>query len=165
MVFQRKATVIYSDQFVLKNSIFLKMTEIQVQLAIFGNSGPLRANWGSLEACHGLVRASWGPSEAESLMAGLYEYRFVYVSTRYHFVSMSVPWNCTEMAMYSKIGYGSQFSKKKWFLNPLLGFKDNMHSLSKVKILILAITTFIASRFLLLFIFKISNNWLIKYHI
>ena len=45
--------------------------------------------------------------------------------TTFCFINISAPWYRTEMVLYSKFAYGSQFSEeKKQFKNPIVGYRD-----------------------------------------
>ena len=42
-----------------------------------------------------------------------YEYKLIYSTIPLCFTTISAPYNCTEMVLYSKFAYGSEFSREE----------------------------------------------------
>ena len=55
----------------------------------------------------------FGFSKAASDTAGQYEYQFFYFRSPFCFSNISAAWTHTELVLYSKFAYGSQFSGEK----------------------------------------------------
>ena len=64
----------------------------------------------------------FGFSKAASDTAGQYEYQFFYFRSPFCFSNISAAWTHTELVLYSKFAYGSQFSGEKTVCNSVAWF-------------------------------------------
>ena len=85
-------------------------------MSSWGNLRLLRDTWGlsgSVSVCQGSVRAARGHFKAVRTIMCQYDYAFMCLRTLFCLTNISAPWYHTELVLYSKFAYGSQFSREK----------------------------------------------------
>ena len=81
-------------------------------LSSWDNLRLLRDTWelsGSVSVCQGSVRAARGQFKAVRTIICQYDYAFMCLRTIFCLMNISAPWYRTELVLYSKFAYGSQF--------------------------------------------------------
>ena len=87
---------------------------------------PTRSNLGAIRARFGPVFGAWRKFCSFEATVRQHKYELICFRTASCFVNILAPKYCTEMVLYSKFAYGSQFSgeKKKQVENPIPGYQD-----------------------------------------
>ena len=86
---------------------------------------PTRSDLGAIRARFGPVFGAWRKFCSFEATVRQHKYELICFRTAFCFVNILAPKYRTEMVLYSKFAYGSQFSgEKKRFKNPILGYQD-----------------------------------------